>query len=64
MTSPCTKDCPNRMIECHTTCEKYIEFVAKVKKAREKRDREKIGADYIKDQIDRMERRRFQQRKH
>jgi len=64
MTSPCTKDCPDRTIECHTTCEKYIEFVANVKKAREKRDREKIGLNYIKDQIDRMERRRFQQRKH
>lgn len=23
---PCRRDCPNRQVGCHATCEKYIEF--------------------------------------
>lgn len=26
MEKPCTKDCPDRNIWCHTTCERYIAF--------------------------------------
>lgn len=38
---PCGKVCPNRSIECHATCEKYIEWLNRRKKIKSKIKKEK-----------------------
>lgn len=35
--NPCGKNCPERSITCHGTCERYAEFWAKCEEARKKR---------------------------
>ena len=36
MKAPC-KDCPDRQVNCHSTCEKYIEFKKESDRLREER---------------------------
>ena len=36
MKVPC-KDCPNRQVGCHSTCEKYIEYKKESDRLREER---------------------------
>lgn len=42
-TAPC-KDCPDRFVGCHSTCEKYIQFKKDVRK-----DRQEHWGDYIRE---------------
>ena len=46
MQPPCGKDCPDRVLGCHSTCEKYIKF-------REERDKE-LAIRYKKKMDERM----------
>lgn len=49
--SPC-KDCPDREIRCHLTCEKYIEFKKESDKIREQRNAQKEKEkQYIEDNL-------------
>lgn len=34
--NPCGKNCPERSVTCHGTCERYAEFWAKCEEARKK----------------------------
>lgn len=43
---PCTRDCPDRSVWCHTTCERYIAF-DKANKARLKEKSKQCEIDSI-----------------
>lgn len=58
--SPCTKDCPDRVAEpknCHTYCEKYLDYleIHKKEKARIYKEKE------LDQQLNRMENNRIAQ---
>lgn len=58
MKAPC-KNCADRKLHCHSTCEKYLEFANAKEEEREKQHKEKLKRfDYIGLQIECREKRR------
>lgn len=45
----CQKDCPDRSITCHGTCEKYLATVEENKKLRDERSKGDCVRDYCYD---------------
>lgn len=37
MKIPCVRDCKNRSVDCHCTCEKYKEYKEEIEKANKKK---------------------------
>ena len=53
--APCEKDCSERSITCHGTCEKYISW----KKDHDKRKEEIAKAKMMRGNLDDMEKKRY-----
>lgn len=50
MKAPC-KDCPNRQIGCHSTCEKYLEFRKEVDRLKQERIAKRDVDQYVRESI-------------
>lgn len=46
MKPPCSRDCPDRSITCHSTCERYLDYFAENEKIRKAKQREHDIAVY------------------
>lgn len=60
MTAPC-KDCPNRVVGCHSTCEQYIKYKEEQESVRRSRRAESEKHVYAIQSI--MERKRKRRRR-
>lgn len=46
---PCTRDCKDRSIDCHSICEKYINYVKEKEKLRiEMAEQSRKDADFVR----------------
>lgn len=57
------KDCPDRKLHCHSTCEGYIKRNEEAEKVRNKRANENSFAEYQREASVRMKTRRNYRRK-
>jgi hypothetical protein len=62
MMSPC-KDCADRVLGCHSSCESYQAYTEKVKALRERRIADCDFIGYQKEQIHKQVRKRNMRRK-